>query len=343
MSIREGDAVPSLSGAYGGRRILVLGGLGFIGGAIARRAVDAGAEVHVVDALLPGSGGDVRSLWDLRREVEIEIADARHIEAYRDALEAAEVIFVATGGVGHRESLDRPFADFGATCAGLVSVLRECERNGFAPRIVLAGTRQVYGTTPEPPVSEDHPLAPADVNAVWSLSAEEMLFLYGRISGVEGVALRLTNVYGPGMPTGETRARDLVGVFFSEALEGGVLTVFGDGSLVRDFTYIDDVVEAFLLAGVAPDVTGEVWNVGGGARSTVKDLAAALTARCSATVEYRPLPPEYDRIAVGDYWTDHAAFTEATGWRPRIGLQDGVERTLASFQSASMMEGESTR
>ena len=320
-----------LAGRLRGRSVLITGGLGFIGSNLAFALVDAGCRVTLVDALVPGHGGNHANVDGLEG-VDVVIADLRDSERLAPLVERAELLFNLAGQTSHLDSMEDPFADLELNCAAQLALLENCRRRNPHIRIVFAGTRQVYGRPRALPVSEEHPIDPVDVNGIHKLAAEWYHLLYGRVYGPAVCVLRLTNTYGPRMRVRDAR-QTFLGVWIKQLLTGERLQIYGDGSQRRDFTYVDDAVRALCLAVVDDRVAGEVLNVGSREPVSLLELAQQLVA-LNGGGEYDVVPFPADRLAIdiGDYFADSTKLEQRLAWSPQVGLDEGLSRTLEYFR-----------
>lgn len=315
---------------FSGRKILITGGLGFIGSTLARRLVGLGAEVTVVDTLYPNYGGSMFNLGDAQEHVRVNISDMRNVFALRQMIDGAEIIFNLAGQTSHMDSMHDPTTDLEINCTAQLALLETCRHQNPDARIVFASTRQIYGKPDYLPVDEGHPLRPTDVNGINKLAGESYHLLYGRIYGMGTVALRLTNTYGPRMRVRDAR-QTFLGVWIRRALEKKPFEVWG-GEQLRDFTYVDDVVEAFLLAAARPELEGGVYNLSGEPVVSLMTLAGMLAEQTGASFEVHAFPEDRKRIDIGDYYADDQAFRRLTGWAPQTELREGLRRTLEYYR-----------
>jgi UDP-glucose 4-epimerase len=318
---------------FAGRRVLVTGGLGFIGSNLVRRLAADGTEVRVLDALTAGDGGNRHNLDDLRgRPPEVTIASAADPAAAEAAVAGCDVVFHLAGKVSHVDSLARPVDDLIDNAATTAVLLDACRRTNPSARIVLAGTRQVYGTPLRLPVDETHPLRPPDFNGVSKIAAE----FYARVAaerlGLSTSVLRLTNVYGPRQLVAHSRA-SFTGWLVRKALKDEPIELFGTGRQRRDLLYVDDAVEAFLLAAGRLPGDGEAWNCGREEAVSLLEFAETLVRVAGGgSIRIVPFPPDRKQIDVGDFSTDSHRLRDATGWRPAVSLEEGLTRTVAFFR-----------
>jgi UDP-glucose 4-epimerase len=322
----------NLDEAYRGRRVLITGGLGFIGSNLARRLVELGSEVVLVDSLIPQYGGNRANIRGIEDRLTVNISDVRDAHSLPSLIRGRELVFNLAGQTSHVDSLHDPFTDLDINCRSQLSILETCRHENPEVKIVFASTRQLYGRPQYLPVDERHPLAPVDPNGVNKAAGEWYHLVYGEIYGLRCSVLRLTNTYGPRMRVKDDR-QTFLGTWLRLAVEGQELLVFGDGTQRRDFTYVDDAVEAFLLAGASPEADGEVFNVGGEPPVSLRELAELLV-EIAGGGSYRlvPFPEERRSIDIGDYFADDAKIRRRLGWEPRVGLREGLDRSLAYYR-----------
>jgi UDP-glucose 4-epimerase len=311
---------------------MVTGGLGFIGSNLARRLVDLNAAVLIVDSLIPDYGGNLFNIEGIANRLTVNIADVRDESSMNVLVQGCEVIFNLAGQVSHIDSMRDPYTDLEINCRAQLSMLEACRKHNPSVRVIFAGTRQVYGRPDRLPVDESHLVRPADINGVNKAAGEYYHLLYNNVFGVRACSLRLTNVYGPRQLIRHNR-QGFIGWFIRLVLEGREIEVFGDGSQLRDFVYVDDAADAFLRAGATDACNGEVFNVGGDGPISHRELAALLvSAAGSGSMRFVDWPAEKKRIDIGSFYSDSTRFRQTTGWRPRVDLREGLERTLAYYR-----------
>ena len=317
---------------YRGRPVLITGGLGFIGSNLARRLVDLGADVLIVDSLLPDYGGNLFNLAGVENRLRVNIADVRQATTMNYLVGGREVIFNLAGQVSHIDSMRDPHTDLEINCRSQLTILEACRQHNPETKVVFAGTRQIYGKPDRLPVDESHLVRPTDINGINKAAGENYHIVYNNVFGVRGCSLRLTNVYGPRQLIRHNR-QGFIGWFIRLALEGKEIQIFGDGSQVRDFVYVDDAADAFLRAGASDACNGDVFNVGGSEPIAHRDLVALLIGEAGrGTFRSVPWPEDKKRIDIGSFYSDSSKFTAATGWRPTIDLKTGFARTLAYYR-----------
>ncbi len=322
---------------YSGMRVLVTGGLGFIGSNLAMRLLDLGAQVLVVDAMIPESGANEFNIDPVKDHPRLSVrtVDIRDVLAMERLVRNQEVIFNLAGQVSHIDSMNDPFNDLEINCRSQLALLESCRRNAPATKVIFASTRQIYGRVPDEqlPVDERQPPNPVDVNGINKLAGERYHVLYNNVHGVRTSVLRLTNTYGPRMLVKNNR-QTAIGWLIRQAMDGEDIAVFGDGSQLRDFTFVDDVVEAFLIAGANDAANGQVFNLGGTQPISLRDVTELLV-RVAGTGSYHlvPFPPERKAIDIGSIYVDDAKIRRTLGWQPRIGMREGLTQTVAFYRA----------
>jgi len=311
---------------------MVTGGLGFIGSALSRRLVELGADVLIVDRLADGSGANRFNIAGIENRVTVEERDVRDETAMRGLLPDCRYLFNLAAQTGHLESMRDPLADLEVNARASASLLEACRAVAPEISVAFAGTRQVYGRPERLPVDETHPVRPVDVNGINKTAGEAYHLLYAHVYGMRACSLRLTNTYGPRMRIKDNR-QTFVGVWLRAVLEERPFEVW-EGTQKRDFTYVDDAAEAFLLAAATPEAKGGAFNIGGHGPVSLDALAETLArANGGADWERREFPAERKRIDIGDYWADDSLFRRVTGWAPRVGLEEGLRRSLDYFRT----------
>ncbi|XSG75228.1 NAD-dependent epimerase/dehydratase family protein [Herpetosiphon llansteffanensis] len=318
--------------AFRGKRCLITGGLGFIGSNLAFRLVDLGADVVIVDSLVPEYGGNMANVHGLSDHVRINIADVRDQHSLQYLVQGQDYLFNLAGQVSHIDSMENPFNDLDINCRAQLSILEACRHNNPAIKIVFASTRQIYGRPDYVPVDEQHLLHPTDVNGINKMAGEWYHILYNNVYGIRACALRMTNTYGPRMLVRHARQTAL-GWFVRQALDDEVISIYGDGEQQRDYTYVDDAVEAFLLAAINPAADGQVFNLGGPEPISHLQLISTLT-EVAGTGSYRlvPFPPEKARIDIGSVYSDYRRIQAVLGWQPTTSLRQGLEHTVSFYR-----------
>ncbi len=319
--------------AFAGKSVMITGGVGFLGSNLAATLVQLGARVTLVDSMIPRYGATLDNLAEFKDKVTVNFSDIRDAYSIRFLVRSNDFIFSLAGQVSHLESMQDPLTDLDINCRAQLSLLEACRLNNPEAKLVFAGTRQIYGRPQVLPVSEDHPLVPADVNGVSNLAAEMYFALYHRVYNMRTVSLRLTNTYGPRMDLNSDQ-KGFMGVFMRRALRSEKIQLYGDGTQRRDFNYAGDVVDAFLLAASSNEALwGESFNLGHSKSYSLLDVVCLLRNHADFEYECIEFPMARKAIDIGDYVADYSRFHELTGWSPRISLEEGIDATLKYFRS----------
>lgn len=321
-----------LAECFQGRRTLITGGLGFIGSSLAQRLLALGARVTLVDSLIPQYGGNLFNIAEFRDRVQVNISDVRDPYSLRHLVQGQDVLFNLAGQTSHLDSMKDPQPDLEINCNAQLSILETCRHVNPSIRVVFAGTRQIYGRPDYLPVDEKHPIRPVDVNGINKTAGEWYHLLYGATYGIPCCVLRLINTYGPRMRVKDAR-QTFLGIWLRRIIEGQSIQVYGDGAQRRDFNYVDDVVEALLLAAVSDKAVGQVYNLGGSEVVSLRELAELVVeVNGGGRLELVPFTEELKKIDVGDYYGDYRKIKAELGWEPQVMLRDGLQHSLAFYR-----------
>jgi UDP-glucose 4-epimerase len=335
MQARKALRMPGIqeyAGAYRGSRVLITGGMGFIGSNLAHRLVELDAQVTLVDSLIPIYGGNQRNIAGIEHRVRVNIADVRDEYSMNYLVQGQDYLFNLAGQTSHLDSMTDPYTDLEINCRAQLSILEACRKNNPHLKLVYASTRQIYGKPDYLPVDERHLLHPVDVNGVNKMAGEWYHILYNNVYGIRACALRLTNTYGPRMRVKDAR-QTFLGIWIKRLIDEEPIQVFGDGSQIRDFNYVDDVVEALLLAGASSAADGGIFNLGSDETINLRDLAALLIdINGGGSFEIVPFPSDRKVIDIGDYYADYRLIQGRLGWRPKVPLREGLRRTIEFYR-----------
>ncbi|MEK7584220.1 MAG: NAD-dependent epimerase/dehydratase family protein [Patescibacteria group bacterium] len=313
---------------FEGKRALITGGLGFIGSNLARRLVDLGSQVTVVDSLIWAYGGNLFNVKGIEQELHINIADVRDRYSINHLIKGQDYLFNLAGQVSHIDSMEDPFTDLDINVTSQVSILESCRQNNPGVKIVYASSRQLYGKPQTLPVDEKHPINPTDVNGINIAAGEQYHLLYNAVYGIRSTSLRMTNVYGPRQLVKHNR-QGFIGWFIRLAVEGKTIQIYGDGNQKRDLNYVDDVCDALLLAAAMDESNGKVYNLGSSEVVSLKQLAEMLIRIAGkGSCELVPWPEKKKKIDIGDYYGDFAKIKKELGWFPKTSLANGLKQTV---------------
>jgi len=317
---------------FQGKNVLVTGGLGFIGSNLVQRLVSLGAHVRIVDSALPDTGANHFNLHGVAANVELQLADLRDAHVATDMIAGQDYLFNLAGLVSHVDSMQAPQNDLEINAACQLSIVEACRKNNPSIKIIYAGTRQVYGRSRYLPVDEKHPIDPMDYNGVTKRAGEMYHLVAQRVYGLHTASLRMTNTYGPRMHCKDGRLTFL-GDWIRRLFVGQPLEIYGSGEQVRDLNFVDDVVDALLLAASSERSAGQVYNLGSPEPICLLDLAQLMIEIFgSGSFQLRPFPSERLQIDIGDYHGDYSKIRAELGWQPKTSLREGLARTFDYYR-----------
>ena len=316
---------------YRGQKVLITGGLGFIGSNLAIRLVQSGASVILLDSMYPACGANFFNIEPIKSDVEVVQGDSCNLGLVRKLVRGKRYIFNLAGHVSHIESMQEPFEDLQMNTVAPLTVLEACKLENREARIVYSGTRQSYGRPETLPLLETQMLKPVDVNGVSKMAGEWFHMVYSRAHGMHTVSLRLINTYGPRQLVKHPR-QGFIGWFIKQAIDGEEIQVFGNGQQVRSFNHIDDVVDALLIAGTDDQLRGDYFNLAGVRPVPLEEFVKVLL-QAAGRGSYRivPFPDEKKAIDIGSVYSSAAKFNAATGWKARVGIEEGLPPTLEYY------------
>lgn len=313
------------------KNILITGGLGFIGSNLTRRLVEMGTNVTLVDSLIPEYGGNRFNISGIENQVHINISDVRDTHSMKYLVQKQDYLFNLAGQTSHLDSMQDPYTDLEINCRAQLSILETCRQCNPDIKIIFASTRQIYGKPDYLPVDEKHLLRPTDVNGINKMAGEWYHILYNNVYGIRSCALRLTNTYGPCMRVKDAR-QTFLGIWIRLLLENKPFEVWG-GEQLRDFTYVDDAVDALLMAATKEEANGRVYNLGGCEVISLQELAELLIkVNGSGEFQVRNFPDDRKRIDIGDYYADDKLILSELGWSPKVDLKEGLTRSLNYYR-----------
>lgn len=313
------------------KRILITGGLGFIGSNLAIALVIRGAHVTILDALMPNFGGNLFNISPIKKEVKVIIGDMRDEKTVKKAVRDCQIIFNLAGTLSHIDSMENPLLDLDINCRAQLCLLEACRKFNRDVKIIFAGTRNQYGRALYLPVDEKHICEPTDINGINSIAAEKYHLLYWRIYGIDTVSLRMTNTFGPRHQMKHPK-QGVLNWFIRLLLDSRVVELFGDGSQIRDINYIDDVAEALLLVAATRKTNGQVYNLGGNPMSLKEFVKIAIKVLGNGGFKLVPFPRDRKPIEIGNYVADIKKINDELSWYPRISTEDGIRQTIEYYQ-----------
>ncbi len=318
--------------SFNGKKVLITGGLGFIGSNLAIRLVALGADVTLVDSLIPEYGGNLWNIEPIKDKVRVNISDVRDEHAMKYLIQGQDYLFNLAGQTSHVDSMNNPYPDLEINAKAQLSILEACRKYNQGIKLVFASTRQMYGAPQYLPVDEKHPLAPVDVNGINKMAGEWYHLLYNNVYGIRASVLRLTNTYGPCMRVKDAR-QTFLGIWINRIISGEPLLVYGDGKQIRDFNYVDDVVDAMIACATSEDANGQIFNLGADGPINLEDTAQLLVDVAEAgSYQIVPFPSDRKAIDIGDYYADYRKIRAKLGWKPKTDLREGLTRTLRYYR-----------
>ena len=317
---------------FRGKNVLITGGAGFIGSNLAIKLVELEANVTIIDSFIPEYGGNLFNLEPIKNEVKLNISDVRDEHSMKYLIKDQDYLLNLAGQTSHIDSMNDPYADLEINAKAQLSILEACKRYNPTIKIVFASTRQIYGKPQYLPVDESHPLYPVDVNGINKMAGEWYHIVYNDVYKIRSVVLRLTNTYGPRMRVKDAR-QTFLGIWIKNVIEGNKISVFGDGKQIRDFNYVDDVVNAILLSAQSDNVNGMIFNLGADDPINLQDTAKLMIEISDkASYELVPFPAERKVIDIGNYYADYKKIKSKLGWQPKESLKDGLKPTIDFYK-----------
>lgn len=315
-----------------GKKVLISGGLGFIGSNLAARLVGDGAQVTIIDSMIPEYGGNMRNIHEISDKITVNFSDVRDPFSINQLISEQDYLFNLAGQTSHLDSMEEPFTDLDINAKAQLSILEACRKHNPDIRIIFASTRQIYGKPKYLPVDEKHPCHPVDVNGINKMAGEWYHILYHDVYGIPTSVLRLTNTYGPRMRIKDAR-QTFLGIWIRNLLEKKPIQVYGNGLQRRDYNYIDDVVDALLIAATRPEARGKIYNLGAPEPLSLEDTARLMCKlNDGASYEKIPFPEERKAIDVGDFVCDYKAFQSTFDWNPKVNFQEGISKSIDYYR-----------
>lgn len=291
-----------------------------------------GCDVTLIDSLIPRFGGNLFNVEGIDKQVRIHVCDIRDRFAMEYHMRDKDVLFNLAGQTSHLDSMENPAEDLDINCASQLSILEVCRKVNPAIRIVFSSTRQLYGRPRYLPVDEKHPIEPVDVNGINKWAGEAYHLLYARVYGIQSTVLRLTNTYGPRMRVKDAR-QTFLGVWIKRLLSGEPIDIYGDGGQLRDYNYVDDVVDAMVACVANPNTSGRIYNLGHSEFLSLRRTAELMIeVNGAGTSRLVPWPAGRKAIDIGDYYSSYGLLEADIGWKPRVDFRTGISRTLAYYR-----------
>ena len=314
------------------KKILVTGGLGFIGSNLVMRLVNEGAQVTVVDSMIPEYGGNLFNINEIKDAIKVNYCDITDKNAMEWIVKDQDYIFHLAGQVSHLLSFTNPYNDIDYNITATVILLEACRKNNTTAKIIYTGTRGQYGSATHFPVTEESPTNPKGLYEITNLTAEKIFLVYNEMHGIKSVLTRLTNVYGPRAQM-KTHKYGVANWFVRLAIDNESIPIYGDGLIKRDFIYVDDTVDALLQLALKEECFGQVFNIGSDYVSNFKELAEVIIDTTGQSkIEFTPFSEERRKQEPGDFYSDISKIYKYIGWKPKVSLREGISRTVDFYK-----------
>lgn len=313
------------------KKVLITGGLGMIGSTIAEKLVNFGTEVTVLDSMIKPYGGNFFNIENIKDRIKLNISDIRDKESLKVLVKDVDIIFNLAAQVSHNDSLENPMLDADINYIGHLNVLEAVRKYNPRAKILYSGSRLQFGKILKNPVNEDHPLHPLTPYALNKTAAENLYLYYHRVYGIPVVIFRISNPYGPRCQMQHSKYA-IINWFIRNAMEDKEIKVFGDGSQMRDYIYVDDLADVFIKASIESKTSGEVFNVGSGVGTKFKDMVEIIVEIVGkGKIKNVPWPSDYLNVETGNYITDISKVQKFISWSPHYSLKEGIKNTVEYY------------
>jgi nucleoside-diphosphate-sugar epimerase len=313
------------------KHILITGGAGFIGSNLAIKLIKLGAKVTIVDSMIENHGGNLFNLNPIKSKIHLNFSDIRDINSLKYIVKKKDIIYSLAGQVSHIESMKKPFIDLNINSKSQLALLETCRQLEIKPKIIYASTRQIYGKPKYLPVDETHPLKPVDINGIHKLSAEQYYTLYNKIYDFQTVILRFTNIFGERMLI-KSLNQGFLPIWIGKALKGEIISIYGEGNQLRDFNYVDDIVDTLIISAFNKNLDGKIFNIGDNKHYSLKQVSDIIkSVYPKSKFKFIDFPKELKKIDIGDFYTDYTKFSRLTKWQPKFSLQQGLKKTFKYY------------
>lgn len=314
------------------KKVLITGGLGFIGSNMAIRLCKEGAQVELYDALLEDLGGNLFNVFPVKKKLKITVANLTEEKKLKKSIIGKDYIFNLAGTLSHVDSMTNPFMDLEINCRAQLCLLEAARQFNPKVKIVFAGTRNQYGKALYSPVDEKHLQEPTDINGINSIAAEKYHFLYGKIYGIQTTSLRMTNTFGPRHQMKHPK-QGVLNWFIRQLIDGQKVQLFGDGTQIRDINYVDDVVDAMILAASSNKTNGEAYNLGGCPMTLKEFVEKCIEIRGEGSYEEISFPKDRKAIEIGNYIADIKKIKKDLNWSPRTDIDQMILSTFKYYEA----------
>jgi len=321
---------------YRNKIIVITGGLGFLGSSLAQKLVNYQAKIIIIDNLNPLYGGNYFNLNGIQNKVKIIIDDIRNEKVLIPIIKQCDMLYHFAAQVSYIDSLSMPYEDLELNARSTLQILEICRKYNSEAKIIFSSSRMVLGKIESDHISENSPTNPLSLYGIHKLTSEKYLIMYYKDFGIPFIIFRITNPYGPRQQIKHCKY-SLVGWIIKQAMEGKTIKIFGDGKQLRDYIYIDDIVEAIYRCSTNDKATGEIINVASG-KSTefqmmVKEVVNIVK---NGNYEFVPWPDNYEKIETGDVIADISKLLSLANWKPKYNLKEGILKTYEYYKKYLM-------
>lgn len=316
---------------YKDKKILITGGLGFIGSNLTIKLVELGAKVYIIDSLIKEYGGNLFNIDPVKDKVEVDYTDIREANRMEKVVQGKDIIFNLAGTLSHVDSMVNPLTDLEINCKAQLSLLESVRKHELETRIIFAGTRNQYGKAKYLPIDEVHPQEPTDINGINNIAAEKYHLMYTSVYGIKTVSLRMSNTFGPRHQMRHSR-QGVLNWFIRQIIDGETVTLYGNGKQIRDVNFIDDVVTALILVGVSDKGWGEAYNLGGTPISLIDFVKNTIKIAGRGKYKIKKFPSDRKKIEIGNYIASWDKIKKTYNWQPETDIDEGIKRTLEYYQ-----------
>lgn len=315
------------------KKVLVTGGLGFIGSNLAEKLCQLGATVSILDDLSPFAGGNLKNIEEFRSQVTLSHERIEEVSVAARAVTNQDVVFHCAALSSHPGSMRDPKTNIDVNCAGTIQLLEAIKRYNPECRFIGLGTTTQLGKLIYQPADENHPEFPLDIYSANKCASEMYSLIYAHAFGVKAAVVRLPNIYGPRAAI-HSPEFTFNNYFIGLALSGRAITVYGDGAQKRNSLYVADAVDAIIAVAEKKDLGGQVYLAVSDEHYSVKEIAEAIIEIFGkGRLDMVPWPAQRAALEVGDAIFTNKKILQEIGWKPKISLKEGLKLTLDFYQS----------
>ena len=314
-----------------GKKYLINGGLGMIGSTIAKILVEAEAEVTIVDAMIKPFGANLFNIEKIKNQVKTCFFDIKNTEDMKKEIKDKDVIFNLAGQVAHNDSIVNPLYDAKMNYLYQLNVMECIRQVNPNAKTIFSGSRLQFGKIKNAPVNESHASCPETPYALHKQATENMYQFYNRQYDTDTVVFRIANPYGPRGQIKHSKYT-IINFFIRQALEGKTISIFGEGSQLRDYIFVEDLANAFIAASLSTKSKGQIFNIGSGKGITFLDMVKTIIKFVGkGSFQNIPWPRDYINVETGNYITNITKAKNIIKWKPEIDFEEGIKVTVEYY------------